>query len=57
MHLPRLLPALFATVVSVLLPLRAQDDAPFADKDSPYEQIKTLTRAMELIRQDYVDGK
>ncbi len=56
MHLPRLLPALFATVVSVL-PLRAQDDAPFADKDSPYEQIKTLTRAMELIRQDYVDGK
>jgi carboxyl-terminal processing protease len=56
MKLSRFLPAL----VWLCLPaagLRADDAAPAADKDSPYEQIKTLTRAMELIRQDYVDGK
>ncbi len=49
-----------SVAVSLCLPaavLLAQDAAPAADKDSPYEQIKTLTRAMELIRQDYVDGK
>jgi carboxyl-terminal processing protease len=37
--------------------LLAQEAAPDAEKDSPYEQIKTLARAMELIRQDYVDEK
>ena len=39
-------------LVSLCLPaagLRADDAAPEGDKDSPYEQIKTLTRAMELI--------
>jgi carboxyl-terminal processing protease len=47
-------------LVWLLLPaagLRADEAAPAADKDSPYEQIKTLARAMELIRQDYVDEK
>ena len=56
MKLSCFLPAL----VSLFLPvtgLLAEDVAPVGDKDSPYEQIKTLTRAMELIRQDYVDGK
>jgi carboxyl-terminal processing protease len=49
-----------SVAVSLCLPaagLLAQEAAPAADKDSPYDQIKTLTRAMELIRQDYVDGK
>jgi carboxyl-terminal processing protease len=37
--------------------LIAEEAARVADKDSPYEQIKTMARAMELIRQDYVDEK
>jgi len=37
--------------------LRAEEAGPAGDKDSAYEQIKMLTRAMELIRQDYVDDK
>lgn len=32
----------------------AQDPSP-ADEDSPYEQMQLLARAMQLIRQDYVD--
>ena len=56
MNVPRFALVIFAFVLPVS-GLRAQEAAPAADKDSPYEQIKTLTRAMELIRQDYVDGK
>ena len=56
MQLPRIFPALAALVLTTVA-LPAQEAAPAGDKDSPYEQIKTLTRAMELIRQDYVDGK
>ncbi len=56
MKLPRFLPVLIWLCLPVA-GLRAEDAAPAGDKDSPYEQIKTLTRAMELIRQDYVDGK
>jgi len=52
----RILHAVTVMILSVV-PLIAEEAAPSADKDSPYEQIKTLTRAMELIRQDYVDGK
>ena len=56
MNVPRFVFVISAFVIPAL-GLRAQEAAPAADKDSPYEQIKTLTRAMELIRQDYVDGK
>ena len=56
MNVPRLVIALSAFVLTAFS-LRAENAVPAADKDSPYEQIKTLTRAMELIRQDYVDGK
>jgi len=56
MQLPRIFSALAAFVLTTH-PLRADDAAPAADKDSPYDQIRTLTRAMEMIRQDYVDGK
>jgi carboxyl-terminal processing protease len=56
MKLSRVLPVLvFLGFASA--GLHAEETALVADKDSPYEQIKTLTRAMELIRQDYVDGK
>jgi carboxyl-terminal processing protease len=34
-----------------------EPDAGKADADSPYEQIKVLARAMQLIRKDYVDEK
>ena len=56
MHPHRILTAL-SVLAFAASPLLAEDIAPVGDKDSPYEQIKTLTRAMELIRQDYVDGK
>ncbi len=36
------------------LPLQAQDPGEPSD-DSPYEQMQILARAMQLIRQDYVD--
>lgn len=51
------------SALSLFLPvLRADDDdAPpkpdGEDKDSPYEQIQALARAMQIIRQDYVDEK
>jgi carboxyl-terminal processing protease len=52
----------FATLVAALaLPVCstfAQDEPPGkADPDSPYEQIKVLAKAMQLIRKDYVDPK
>ena len=56
MNVPRFVFVISAIVLPAL-GLRAEEAAPAAEKDSPYEQIKTLTRAMELIRQDYVDGK
>lgn len=31
------------------------EDAPAPEEDSPYEQMQILARAMQLIRQDYVD--
>ncbi|CAN5638803.1 S41 family peptidase [soil metagenome] len=39
--------------------LRAQDDPPSKDLDpeSPYDNAQVLARAMQLIRQDYVDDK
>ena len=52
------------SALSLFLPtLRADDDdAPpkpevSDDKDSPYEQIEALARAIQIIRQDYVDEK
>ena len=45
-------------LVALLLPLTAsfaQEEK--ADPDSPYEQIKVLARAMQIIRKDYVDEK
>lgn len=53
------------SVLSLCLPaLRAaeDDEAPPKieakdSKDSPYEQIEALARAMQIIRQDYVDDK
>lgn len=33
----------------------AQSPSPTPDPDSPYEQMQVLARAMQLIRQDYVD--
>ncbi len=48
-----------ALLACFTLPLVAQDEEKEkpADKDSPYEQIKQLARAMQMIRQDYVDDK
>jgi carboxyl-terminal processing protease len=56
MKLTRLLSILLASSLPVT-GLRAEETVPAASADSPYEQIKTLTRAIELIRQDYVDAK
>lgn len=42
---------LFTALVTTAL---AQDSPP-PDEDSPYEQMQILARAMQLIRQDYVD--
>ena len=59
MSLKKLNRVLLSLVCLSLVPagLRADEEAPAIGKDSPYEQIKTLARAMELIRQDYVDDK
>lgn len=61
-----------ALVAWVVLPARAQDEpvlapdddaasenasAPASTEDSPYENMHVLARAMQLIRQDYVDAK
>jgi carboxyl-terminal processing protease len=47
----------FALLACISLPLAAQEEEKAGDKDSPYEQIKLLARAMQMIRQDYVDEK
>lgn len=37
--------------------LVAQEPTPTPDEDSPYEHIQVLARAMQLIRQDFVDDR
>ncbi len=45
-----------ALIAAFALPVFAQEDkAEKSDKDSPYEQIKLLSTAIEMIRQNYVD--
>jgi carboxyl-terminal processing protease len=56
MKLNRTLP-LLACLCFPATGLLADEAVPAGDKDSAYEQIKAVTRAMELIRQDYVDEK
>lgn len=53
----RILAVIFCSLI--LMNLRAQDDtAPREiDPESPYDNIQVLARAMQLIRQDYVDDK
>jgi carboxyl-terminal processing protease len=45
---------LLLVLVALSVPVRAEDPSPSAE-DSPYEQMQLLARAMQLIRQDYVD--
>lgn len=47
--MPKLLILLFAVLLT--LPLRGQEE----EDVSPYKEMKTLARAIELVRQDYVD--
>ena len=52
-NMNRLLLAFLAVAASAA---RAEDSpTPGPDEDSPYGQMQTLARAMQLIRQDYVD--
>ena len=52
------LPLLTATLLLIGLPLWAAAPAAASDgKDNGYDNIAVLTRAMQLIRQDYVDEK
>ncbi len=59
----RLVLALVSALSLCLPVVRAdEDDEPpkaisKEDKDSPYEQIEAIARAMQIIRQDYVDAK
>ena len=49
-----------ACLSMLTFPALAQEEAKAdakEDKDSPYEQIKAIARAMQIIRQDYVDEK
>jgi carboxyl-terminal processing protease len=46
---------LLAWLVALSSPAFAQEQK--EDKDSAYEQVKALARAMEIIRRDYVDEK
>jgi carboxyl-terminal processing protease len=54
----------FAAILASIVPAaRAQDEPPLGGateekgEDSPYENMHVLARAMQLIRQDYVDDK
>ena len=50
--------SLFAAFALPLCPSFGQEEpAAKGDPDSPYEQIKVLAKAMQLIRKDYVDEK
>lgn len=54
----RLLCAVFLTVLAGTAFAQKAAPTPAADEDSPYESVQVLARAMQLIRQDYVnDGK
>ena len=44
----------FLSLAAVMAAAHAETPSP-PDEDSPYEQMQTLARAMQLIRQDYVD--
>ena len=49
-----------ACLSMLTFPAFAQEEAKAdakEDKDSPYDQIKAIARAMQIIRQDYVDEK
>ncbi|MEK0450813.1 MAG: hypothetical protein RL088_3081 [Verrucomicrobiota bacterium] len=55
---PRSVASLLAAFAVTLCPSFAQEDATGkADPDSPYDHIKVLARAMQLIRKDYVDER
>ncbi len=41
-------------LVAIAFTVRAEDPSP-SEEDSPYDQMQILARAMQLIRQDYVD--
>jgi carboxyl-terminal processing protease len=43
--------------VTAFSPLLRGEDTSNANPDSPYDKVQVLTRAMQLIRQDYVDEK
>jgi len=45
----------FLALILVTAGALAQDPTPTPEPDSPYEQMQILARAMQLIRQDYVD--
>jgi len=45
---------LFLILAVAAITVRAEDASP-SEADSPYEQMQLLARAMQLIRQDYVD--
>ncbi|MFA7342914.1 MAG: S41 family peptidase [Terrimicrobiaceae bacterium] len=45
---------IFFFLALAAISVRAEDPSP-AEEDSPYEQMQILARAMQLIRQDYVD--
>ncbi len=49
----RFLIVLMAAALAVPSVLLAQDDG----DESPYREMKTMARALELVRQDYVDGE
>lgn len=57
-EMPRLFPGLWIFLLMALSALQAQDEAPRpTDPESPYENVQVLARAMQLIRQDYVNDK
>ena len=46
---------LFLTLLLACVSARGENTKKSETKDSPYEQLEILTRAMQLIRQDYVN--
>ncbi len=58
LHTPRMKRYRFVLPLFLLgARLLAQEPEPVPAKDSPYPQLELLTRAMEMIRQNYVDEK
>ncbi len=55
--LPAMIPRLLASLIVFSLTLRAEEAKPPVKKDDGYAQFAVLARALQLIRQDYVDEK